>query len=150
MQLDRFEAPRGRKWRKRVGRGLGSGNGKTAGKGGKGQTARTGKGKPRRGYEGGQMPMFRRIPKRGFNNIFAKTYAEINVGTLEKLESGTAVTAELLKEKGLIKKICAGIRVLGKGTLTKKLNVTATHVSAGAKTKIESAGGSVTLLPTSA
>ena len=125
---------------KRVGRGHGSGNGKTAGKGHKGQNARSGGGvKP--GFEGGQMPLQRRIPKRGFNNIFAKEYAIVNVSSLEIFKEGTVVDAELLKASGLVKKELDGIKVLGKGDLTKNLTVKAAAFSASAKEKIEKAGG---------
>lgn len=126
--------------RKRVGRGHGSGNGKTAGKGHKGQNARSGGG-VRIGFEGGQMPLARRIPKRGFNNIFAKTYAIVNVADLNKFESGAEVDANALLEAGLIKKACDGVKVLGNGELEKSLTVKAAAFSAGAKEKIEKAGG---------
>ena len=125
---------------KRVGRGHGSGNGKTAGKGHKGQNARSGGG-VRPGFEGGQMPLQRRIPKRGFNNIFAKEYAIVNVSSLEIFKEGTVVDAELLKASGLVKKELDGIKVLGKGDLTKNLTVKAAAFSASAKEKIEKAGG---------
>lgn len=126
---------------KRKGRGHGSGNGKTAGKGHKGQNARAGGG-VRPGFEGGQMPLYRRIPKRGFNNYeFAKVFSEVKVSDLERFENGTEVTAELLKELGVIKKIQDGIVVLGNGTLTKKLTVKAARYTASASGKIEAAGG---------
>ena len=125
---------------KRVGRGHGSGNGKTAGKGHKGQNARSGGG-VRPGFEGGQMPMTRRIPKRGFNNIFATKYAVVNVSDLEKFVDGTVVNAELLKASGLIKKELDGVKILGNGELTKKLTVQAAKFSASAQEKIEKAGG---------
>ena len=125
-------------WRK--GRGVGSGNGKTAGRGHKGQNARTGGG-VRPGFEGGQMPLYRRLPKRGFNNIFAKEYVTINVSELERFDNGTEVTAELLKESGVVSKIADGIKILGRGELTKKLNVKVAKYSAQAKEKIEKAGG---------
>ena len=127
---------------KRLGRGIGSGLGKTSGKGHKGQNARSGGG-VRPGFEGGQMPLTRRLPKRGFASIFPKEYAVVNVRDLENLEAGATVTAELLREKGIIKKINDGLKVLGNGTLTKKLTVQATKCSAAAKEKIEAAGGSV-------
>jgi len=127
---------------KRLGRGIGSGVGKTSGKGHKGQNARSGGG-VRPGFEGGQMPLTRRLPKRGFTSIFAKEYAIINVRDLNALEDGTVVTAELLREKGVIRKINDGLKVLGNGTLTKKLTVQATKCSASAKEKIEAAGGTV-------
>ncbi len=127
---------------KRLGRGIGSGVGKTSGKGHKGQKARSGGG-VRPGFEGGQMPLTRRLPKRGFASIFPKEYAIVNVRDLEALEAGTTVTAELLREKGIIRKINDGLKVLGNGTLTKQLTVKATKCSASAKEKIEAAGGSV-------
>ena len=117
-------APGSTKEVKRIGRGHGSGNGKTAGKGHKGQNARSGGG-VRIGFEGGQMPLTRRIPKRGFNNIFAKEYAIVNVSDLNKFTEGTVVDAELLKAAGLIKKTCDGVKVLGDGELTTKLTVKA-------------------------
>ena len=125
---------------KRVGRGTGSGLGKTSAKGHKGQKARSGSKK--NGFEGGQMPLARRLPKRGFTNIFAMEYTVVNVGELEKLENGTTVTAELLKKQGIISKIEKdGLKVLGRGELTKKLTVKASAFSASAKEKIEAAGG---------
>lgn len=125
---------------KRIGRGHGSGQGKTAGKGHKGQKARAGHGM-RPGFEGGQMPMQRRIPKRGFNNIFAKEIVSINVGTLNKFEDGASVDAAALMEAGILKKECDGVKILSNGTLTKKLTVKANAFSAAAKEKIEAAGG---------
>ena len=125
---------------KRIGRGAGSGQGKTAGKGHKGQKARAGRGM-RPGFEGGQMPLQRRLPKRGFNNIFATEYATIKVSDLEKFEAGSTVDANALIEKGIIKKTLDGVKVLGNGTLTKALNVKLTAYSASAKEKIEKAGG---------
>ena len=129
-----------RKSRKRVGRGSGSGLGCTSGKGNKGQNARAGGG-VRPGFEGGQMPLQRRLPKRGFNNIFATEYATIKVSDLEKFEAGSTVDANALIEKGIIKKTLDGVKVLGNGTLTKALNVKLTAYSASAKEKIEKAGG---------
>ena len=123
----------------RRGRGHGSGNGKTAGKGHKGQKARSGA--PRPGFEGGQMPIYRRLPKRGFNNIFAKKYVSVNVEALNKLEAGTEVTAQVLKEAGIISKICDGVVILGRGELDKKLTVKAKRFSESAAKKIEAAGG---------
>ncbi|HPZ04479.1 MAG TPA: 50S ribosomal protein L15, partial [Clostridiales bacterium] len=121
--------------------GHASGSGKTAGRGHKGQNARSGGG-VRPGFEGGQMPLYRRIPKRGFNNKnFAKVYAEINVSELNVFEDGTVVNAELLKEKGLIKKVYDGVAVLGNGELTKKLTVQAARFTKTASQKIEAAGG---------
>jgi len=126
---------------KRVGRGHGSGNGKTAGKGHKGQKARSGGG-VRLGFEGGQMPLARRIPKRGFNNkVFATEYAVVNVSSLEQFVDDTEVDTELLKAAGIIKKELDGVKILGKGELTKKLTVKAAKFSASAKEKIEKAGG---------
>ncbi|MDE5853879.1 MAG: 50S ribosomal protein L15 [Ruminococcus sp.] len=125
---------------KRVGRGHGSGNGKTAGKGHKGQNARSGGG-VRIGFEGGQMPLARRIPKRGFNNIFATKYAIVNVSDLDKFENDTVVDAEILKAAGLIKKEYDGVKILGNGELTKKLTVKAAKFSQSAVEKIEKAGG---------
>lgn len=126
---------------KRIGRGHGSGNGKTAGKGHKGQNARSGGG-VRIGFEGGQMPLTRRIPKRGFNNIFAKTYTVINVSDLNKFKDGTVVDTELLKAAGIIKKANDGVKVLGNGELTSKnLTVKAIKFSQTAIEKIEKAGG---------
>ena len=125
---------------KRLGRGVGSGLGKTSGKGHKGAKARSGGGK-RPGFEGGQMPLTRRIPKRGFTNIFAKEYATINVAALNVFEDGSVVTAEALLEMGLIKKVLDGVKVLGGGELEKKLTVNVAKVTASAKEKIEAAGG---------
>ena len=125
---------------KRKGRGHGSGNGKTAGRGHKGQKARSGGG-VRIGFEGGQMPLIRRIPKRGFNNIFKKVYTEVKLSDLERFDNGTEVTAELLKQTGVIKKINDGIVVLGSGELTKKLTVKAARFAKSADEKIEALGG---------
>ena len=125
---------------KRVGRGHGSGNGKTAGKGHKGQNARSGGG-VRPGFEGGQMPLQRRIPKRGFNNIFATEYAIVNVSDLAVFEAGAVVDAQALIEKGLLKKVCDGVKVLGNGELNVALTVKAAAFSKSAKEKIEQAGG---------
>ena len=125
----------------RKGRGTGSGNGKTAGKGHKGQKARAGRGM-RAGFEGGQMPLQRRIPKRGFNNIFATEMAIANVATLDKyFDDGATVTVDALIEKGIIKKTLDGVKILGQGELTKKLTVQANAFSDSAKSKIEAAGG---------
>ena len=125
---------------KRKGIGHATGNGKTAGRGHKGQKARSGGG-VRPGFEGGQMPLYRRLPKRGFTNIFAKNYNEINVSELERFENGTEVTAELLKEAGIISKIQDGIVVLGRGELTKSLTVKACRFSKTAEEKITAKGG---------
>lgn len=125
---------------KRIGRGHGSGNGKTAGKGHKGQKARAGHGM-RPGFEGGQMPLQRRVPKRGFNNIFAKEYAIINVSALEVFDNGAVVDAAALADKGIIKSAALPVKVLGNGNLTKKLTVAAAAFSASASEKIQNAGG---------
>ena len=125
----------------RVGRGPGSGNGKTAGKGHKGQNARSGGG-VRPGFEGGQLPLYRKLPKRGFHNKFATIYAIVNVGQLEhKYNDGDVVTIENLCEKKLVRKLCDGVKILGNGDLTKKLTVQATVFSAAAKEKITAVGG---------
>ena len=126
--------------RKRVGRGIGSGNGKTAGRGHKGQWARSGGG-VRPGFEGGQMPLARRLPKRGFHNIFATEYAIVNLSALNVFEDGAEVTESELLAKGLVSKVKDGVKVLGNGELTKKLTVKAAAFSASAKEKIEAAGG---------
>jgi large subunit ribosomal protein L15 len=125
-------------WRK--GRGAGSGNGKTAGKGHKGQNARSGGG-VRPGFEGGQIPLYRRLPKRGFNNKFAAVYAVVNVEKLNAFENGETVNAEALVNKGIVRKVYDGIKILGGGELTKKLTVEAKVFSATAVEKITAAGG---------
>ncbi len=125
---------------KRIGRGHGSGNGKTAGKGHKGQKARSGHGM-RPGFEGGQMPLQRRVPKRGFNNIFAEKWIAVNVSALEVFEDGATVDAAALKAKGIIKKADLPVKVLGNGKLTKKLTVNLNAFSAAAAEKINAAGG---------
>ena len=146
MKIHELGAPVGaNKDVKRVGRGHGSGNGKTAGKGHKGQNARSGGG-VRPGFEGGQMPMTRRIPKRGFNNIFAVKAATVNVSDLERFNDGVVVDTELLKASGLVKRTANGIKVLGNGELTKNLTVKANAFSASAKEKIEKAGGKVEVM----
>lgn len=127
---------------KRLGRGVGSQLGKTSGKGHKGAKARSGGGK-RPGFEGGQMPLTRRLPKRGFTNIFAKEYAIVNVSALNVFEDGAVVTTEALLEKGLIKKALDGVKVLGGGELQKKLTVSVDKVTDSAKEKIEAIGGKV-------
>lgn len=124
---------------KRKGRGHGSGNGKTAGYGHKGQKARSGRKQP--GFEGGQMPLQRRLPKRGFHNIFATVYANVDLQDLERFEDGTVVTTQTLLDAGVIKKPLDGVKVLGDGELTKKLTVQVAAFSAAAKEKIEQAGG---------
>ena len=125
----------------RVGRGHGSGNGKTSGRGQKGQKARSGA--PRPGFEGGQMPLYRRLPKRGFTDRNSKVITAINVDVLNRFEDGTEVTPELLLKSGAVSKIVDGVKILGNGELTKKLTVKVNAVSAGAKSKIEACGGSV-------
>ena len=125
---------------KRLGRGVGSGLGKTSGKGHKGAKARSGGGK-RPGFEGGQMPLYRRVPKKGFTNIFRTEYATVNVGQLEVFDNGTVVTAAMLKEAKIIRKTLDGVKVLGNGELTKKLTVEAAKFTALAKEKIEALGG---------
>ncbi len=127
---------------KRLGRGVGSQLGKTSGKGHKGAKARSGGGK-RPGFEGGQMPLTRRLPKRGFTNIFGKEYAAVNVSALNVFEDGMTVTAETLVEAGLIKKTLDGVKILGGGELTKKLTVNVDKVTESAKQKIEAIGGKV-------
>ena len=126
----------------RKGRGAGSGNGKTAGRGHKGQWARSGGG-VRVGFEGGQMPLARRIPKRGFHNIFAKPLEAVNVSSLDKFEDGAVVNAQALLEKGILSKCQYGVKILGNGSISKKLTVQASAFSASAKEKIEAAGGKV-------
>ena len=128
----------------RRGRGHGSGNGKTAGKGHKGQKARSGA--PRPGFEGGQMPLYRRIPKRGFTNRNSKEIVAINISELERFRSGSTVTIEKMVEVGLIKNPRDGVKILGNGEFTKKLNVKANAFSASAKEKIEALGGTVEVI----
>ena len=139
-------APGAKTESKRLGRGIGSGKGKTSGKGHKGQWARSGGG-VRPGFEGGQMPLIRRIPKRGFTNIFAKEYSIVNVKDLERFEDGTVVNAELLLKTGVLSKIeNYGVKVLGDGTLTKKLTVQAKKFTKSAAEIIEKAGGKAEVL----
>lgn len=128
------------KGKKRKGRGIGTGNGKTAGRGHKGQNARSGGG-VRIGFEGGQMPLARRVPKRGFNNIFAKPLEYVNVGQLNVFDDGTVVDATVLLKSGLLSKCKYGVKILGNGELEKKLTVCASAFSESAKQKIEAAGG---------
>lgn len=137
-ELKPAEGSRGE--RKRKGRGIGSGNGKTAGKGHKGQNARSGGG-VRPGFEGGQTPLARRLPKRGFTNINRKEYAVVNLDALNRFEDGTEVTPELLIETGLVKKELAGVKVLANGNLEKKLTVKAHKFSSAAQEAIQAAGG---------
>jgi len=141
MELSTLKPPRGaRKSGRRIGRGEGSGRGCTAGKGHKGQRSRSG-GTKGPGFEGGQMPLARRLPKRGFHNRFAKSYAEVNVSRLEQFEAGAVVDAEALKTAGILRKLGDGISVLGGGELTKALTVKAARFSKAAAAKIEAAGG---------
>ena len=131
---------------KRLGRGVGSGLGKTSGKGHKGAKARSGGGK-RPGFEGGQMPLYRRVPKKGFSNYPFKTiYETVNVERLEVFENGDVVTPETLIEKGIIKKVCDGVKIMGNGDLTKKLTVKAAKFTASAKEKIEAVGGTAEVI----
>jgi len=146
MRLHELQpAPGSTKRRKVVGRGRGSGHGTTAGRGGKGQTARTGSSIPA-WFEGGQMPLIRRLPKRGFTNIFKKEYAIINVKTLERFEPDQEITPELLISSGLIRSRNDGVKVLGTGSLTKALTVHAHKFSRSATEKIEAAGGKVQVI----
>ena len=144
MKLNELET--NKKNRKRVGRGPGSGSGKTSGKGHKGQNARSGGG-VRPGFEGGQLPLYRRLSKRGFNNYeFSINYATVNVGDLERFDEGTVVTKELLIETGLVRKELDGVKILGNGNLTKKLTVKANKFSATAEEKIVSVGGKIEVI----
>ena len=146
MKLHELKPAEGsRKTHNRVGRGTGSGNGKTSGKGHKGQNARSGGG-VRPGFEGGQTPLFRRLPKRGFTNINRKDYAIVSLDKLNLFEDGTEVTPELLLEAGMISKVRSGVKVLGDGKLEKKLTVKANKFSASAKEAIEAAGGSAEVI----
>ncbi|WP_333861073.1 50S ribosomal protein L15 [Clostridium sp.] len=146
MKLHELKPAEGsRKSRKRVGRGTGSGLGRNAGKGEKGQKARAGGG-VRIGFEGGQMPLYRRVPKRGFTNIFAKQYSELNVERLNIFEDGTEITPELLLEKRMIRKSKDGLKILGNGELQKKLTVKAVKFTKTAAQKIEAAGGKVEVI----
>ncbi|EHU8367879.1 TPA: 50S ribosomal protein L15 [Listeria monocytogenes] len=141
MKLHELKPSEGsRKERNRVGRGTGSGNGKTSGRGHKGQKARSGGG-VRLGFEGGQLPLFRRIPKRGFTNINRKEFAIVNLDVLNHFEDGTEVTPELLVETGIIRNEKSGIKILSNGNIEKKLTVKANKFSAAAKEAIEAAGG---------
>lgn len=140
MKLHTMSSKAPRQNRNRVGRGPGSGNGKTSGRGQKGQNSRSGGG-VRLGFEGGQTPLARRLPKRGFTNFNRKEYAIVNVETLNRFEEGTTVNVALLLEKGIVKKELSGLKVLGNGELTKKLTVEAVKFSKSAKEAIEKAGG---------
>lgn len=146
MKLNELSPPKGaRKNRKRLGRGVGSGSGKTAGKGSKGQKARSGGG-VRPGFEGGQMPLQRRLPKRGFTNIFKKTFAEINLRDLARFESGSLVDEPALVRSGLISGKRDGIKLLGKGEITYPLSIKINRVSKSARAKIEAAGGNIEVI----
>ena len=146
MNLHELKAnPGARKEAKRIGRGQGSGNGKTAGKGQKGQLSRSGGGKGP-GFEGGQTPLYKRIPKRGFTNVNRKEYAIVNLSDLNRFEDGATVTPETLLASGIIKKELSGVKVLGNGTLEKKLSVTCHKISSSSKAAIEKAGGKVEVL----
>lgn len=140
MQLHELQPVGTRKRPKRVGRGIGSGHGKTAGRGHKGQKARAGGG-VRRGFEGGQMPLVRRLPKRGFTNIFKKKFSLVNVKQLERFAPGTLVTPDLLQQEGMVRDIKDGVKILGDGELSSPLTVRAHAFSASAVRKIEAAGG---------
>jgi len=146
MKLNELQpAPGSKQTGRRLGRGIGSGLGKTSGKGHKGQNARSGGG-VRPGFEGGQTPLFRRLPKRGFKNRNKKVYTEVTLSMLDKVEAGTEVTAESLRELGIIKKLNNGISILGNGELSKKLNIKASRVTKNAQAKIEAAGGKVEVI----
>lgn len=146
MKLHELKPAEGsRKERKRLGRGIGSGQGKTAGKGHKGQNARSGGG-VRLGFEGGQTPLFRRLPKRGFTNINRKEYAIVNLDVLNRFEEGTEVTPELLIETGIVSSEKAGIKILANGSVEKKLAVKAHKFSSAAKEAIEAAGGTTEVI----
>src|SRR5690625_3579323 len=140
MKLHEMQSLEGRKARNRVGRGMSSGNGKTSGRGHKGQKARSGGG-TRPGFEGGQMPLFQRLPKRGFTNVNRKEYAIVNLETLNKFEDGTEITPEILQKEGVVKNLASGIKILGKGSIENKYTVKAHKFSASAKEAIEAAGG---------
>ena len=146
MKLDELQgAPGARTTRKRVGRGTGSGTGRNAGKGEKGQNARSGGG-VRPGFEGGQMPLYRRLPKRGFTNIFAKDIVSINLDRLNIFENGTEITPEVLLERGVVSKVRDGIKILGNGNIEKSLTIKGCKFSKSAAEKIEAAGGKVEVI----
>ncbi|NLP18427.1 MAG: 50S ribosomal protein L15 [Firmicutes bacterium] len=146
MKLHELKSqPGGKGPRKRVGRGIGSGSGKTSGRGQKGQKSRSGGG-TRPGFEGGQMPLYMRLPKRGFKNIFRKEYVVVNVEELNKFADETVITPELLRESGIIKKVLPGVKILGRGELEKKLEVRANRFSKSAVEKITRAGGKVEVI----
>ncbi|HLV01503.1 MAG TPA: 50S ribosomal protein L15 [Acidobacteriota bacterium] len=146
LNLHNLRPPKGaNRNRRRVGRGTGSGRGQTSGRGDKGQKSRSGYSQ-RFGFEGGQMPLYRRIPKRGFTNIFAKKFIVMNVRDLNRFEDGAVVSPELLIEQKIVKSVKDGLRILGEGELEKKLTVRAHHFSESARRKIEDAGGTVEVL----
>ena len=146
MKLHELKPAEGsKKSPKRIGRGTGSGWGKTAGRGQDGQNSRSGGG-TRPGFEGGQMPLYRRLPKRGFTNIFAKKYSCINVDRLNIFENGTEITPELLLEKRIIRKVYDGVKILGNGNLEKNLTIKVSKFSKGAAEKIEAAGGKIEVI----
>ena len=146
MKLHELKPAEGsRKKEVRVGRGIGSGVGKTCGRGHKGQKARAGGG-VRPGFEGGQMPIYRRLPKRGFKNVWAKKYAEVNVETLNRFDEGSEIDAVALVEYGILKNVLDGVKILGNGEITKKLTVRAQAFTKSAKEKIEAAGGTAEVI----
>ncbi len=146
MKLHELKPPAGARHRRKiVGRGPGSGHGKTSGRGEKGQKSRAG-GSSKPWFEGGQLPLHRRIPKRGFVNLFRKEYAILNVKDLDRFEAGTAVTPILLRESGLVRAAAAGVKILGEGTLSKSLAVSAHRFSKSAEEKIRAAGGSIEVI----
>jgi len=147
MNLSQLRPPKGQTRKpKRVGRGMGSGLGRTAGRGDKGQRSRTGFSQ-RRGFEGGQMPLYRRVPKRGFHNVFKKRFAVVNLERLVGLKGVATITPEVLLERGVIRHLHDGLRVLGEGEISRALTVRAHHFSESARRKIEAAGGRAELLP---
>ena len=145
MKLHELKPAQASRDKKRKGRGIGSGLGKTSGRGQKGQKSRSGGG-VRIGFEGGQMPLYRRIPKVGFTNIFRKEYAIVNISDIDVFENGTEVTPELLKEAGLVKNIKSGVKILGKGEITKQLTVKAHKFSKTAADRITASGGKVEVI----
>ena len=146
MKLNELSPPKGsRKSRKRLGRGVGSGTGKTGGRGTKGHNSRSGGG-VRPGFEGGQTPLFKRLPKKGFTNPFRKEFAVVNLSDLNRYEEGTEVTPELLLNDRVIRKTLSGVKILGRGELTVKLTVKANKFSASAKKAIEAAGGTIEVI----
>jgi large subunit ribosomal protein L15 len=146
LAINKLSPPKGaNRKNKRVGRGMGSGHGKTAARGYKGQLSRSGT-SVRPGFEGGQMPLHRRLPKRGFNNVFRKEYAIVNLEALSGFRSGSKVDPDVLRERGIVKKLRAGLKVLGDGELKHPLTVRAHKFSKSAKEKIESAGGTIEII----